>query len=48
MLAYIEAHKNWKAAPPGSAKVEAKQIRGQKHSEMIAAAELYRLQRKPG
>lgn len=47
MLDYIEAHKAWKDAPPGPAKVAAKQVRGQKHSEMIEAARLYQPQHKP-
>lgn len=47
MIGYLAAHKAWKAAPPGQAKVDAKQVRGQKHSEMIEAAELYKPQHKP-
>ena len=47
MMAYVDSHIAWKAAPPGDTKVAAKQFRGQRHSEMIEAAKLYKPQHKP-
>lgn len=41
LLEYRRAHIAWKSAPDGPEKVEAKRVRGQVHSAMLSAAELY-------
>lgn len=44
LVVYLDSHINWKNAPEGARKVEAKRARGQAHSDLLRAAELYKRQ----